>query len=402
MPKGRKPNTVIYLDSAATSPVRREAIEAMFPYLTGSFGNPSSHHSLGMAAARALADAREVIASVVGAKAGEVTFTSGGTEADNLAIKGIALARRTANPRRNRVVVSAVEHSAVRESAEYLHRAHGFELSILPVDSQGLLDVEAVEKALGSDVAMLSVMYANNEIGSVQDLHAISALAGERGVPCHTDAVQAAGWLSLNHTQFGVQAMSLAGHKFGAPKGIGALIARASTAIEPLIHGGGQQSALRSGTENVAFAVAFATAAQLAEAERVEAAARVSALRDDFIESILNRVPGAQLTGPNPLTSPASSAARLPSIASFCFAGTHGESVLLELERRSVICSSGSACAAGSSEPSDVLLALGLSPELAQTAVRFSFPHSITSADLDQAADAVVAAVAELSRYGRN
>lgn len=383
---------VIYLDAAATSPVRREAIEAMFPYLTGAFGNPSSQHSLGEQAARALDESRQAIAEVVGARPEEVIFTSGGTEADNLALKGIALARRAADPQRNRLLVSAIEHPAVLESAQYLRRVHGFEVVELPVDAEGFVDEQRCAKELGPAAAVLSVMYANNEIGTVQNVPGLSALAAQRGVPMHTDAVQAAGWLPLDIRELGVQAMSLSGHKFGAPKGIGALVLSSRTVAEPLIHGGGQQAGLRSGTENVAFAVAFATALRLAESERVEAAARVSALRDGFIRSVLDRVPGAQLTGP-------SSRSRLPSVASFCFSGTHGETVLLELERRSVICSSGSACAAGSSEPSAVLLALGLSPELAQTAVRFSFPGSVTAQDLGAAADAVVAAVTALGRF---
>ena len=383
---------MIYLDAAATSQVCREAIEAMFPYLTGAFGNPSSHHGLGEQAARALAEARQAIADVVGSRPDEVIFTSGGTEADNLALKGIALARRAADPQRNRILLSAIEHPAVLESARYLQRVHGFEIAELPVDAEGFVSERSCAEALAPDVALLSVMYANNEIGTVQDLTGLSALATRHRVPVHTDAVQAAGWLSLDTGELGVQAMSLSGHKFGAPKGIGALVLRSPTPIEPLIHGGGQQAGLRSGTENVAFAVAFAAAAQLAEAERVEAAVRVSALRDEFIQAVLGRVPGAQLTGP-------ASGRRLPSVASFCFRGTHGESVLLELERRSVICSSGSACAAGSSEPSAVLLALGLGAELAQTAVRFSFPSAVTGTELAAAADAVVEAVAALTRF---
>lgn len=383
---------VIYLDAAATSPVRREAIEAMFPYLTGAFGNPSSHHGLGEQAAQALVESRQVIAEVVGSRPDEVIFTSGGTEADNLALKGIALARRAAEPRRNRLLLSAIEHPAVQESAWYLHRQHGFEVIELPVDLEGFVDESGYATALGPDVAVASVMYANNEIGTVQNLPVLAALAARHGVPMHSDAVQAAGWLSLDMGELGVQAMSLSGHKFGAPKGIGALILRSATQIEPLIHGGGQESGLRSGTENVAFAVAFATAVQLAATERAEAAARVSVLRDEFIGSVLHRIPGAQLTGPV-------LGARLPSVASFCFSGTHGESVLLELERRSVICSSGSACAAGSSEPSSVLLALGMSPELAQTAVRFSFSPSVTGEELAAAADAVVDAVGALARF---
>jgi len=387
---------VIFLDAAATGPVRREAIEAMWPYLTGEFGNPSSHHGLGESAAAALRQAREGVGAVLGVLPGEIIFTAGGTEADNLAVKGIALARRAADPARRRVLVSAVEHPAVLESADYLARFHGFRVDIIPVDADGLVDPEVFASmlatseptALSSDVAVASVMYANNEVGTVQPVRQLAALARAAGVPFHTDAVQAAGWLPLDVKDLGVDALSISGHKIGAPKGVGALYLRSRVAAEPVVHGGGQERGSRSGTENVAFAVALATALELAEAHRAGAAERVAALRETFIAEVLDRVPGALLTGHR--------VQRLPSIASFCFPGTSGESVLLELERRSVICSSGSACAAGSDEASPVLTAMGLGTEVAQTAVRFSFPRDVTGEELSQAADAVVGSVAAL------
>ena len=387
---------MIFLDAAATGPVRREAIEAMWPYLTGEFGNPSSHHGLGESAAAALRQARERVAAVLGVLPGEIIFTAGGTEADNLAVKGIALARRAADPARRRVLVSAVEHPAVLESADYLARFHGFRVDIIPVDAEGLVDPEVFASmlapseptALSSDVAVASVMYANNEVGTVQPVRQLAALARAAGVPFHTDAVQAAGWLPLDVKDLGVDALSISGHKIGAPKGVGALYLRSRVAAEPVVHGGGQERGSRSGTENVAFAVALATALELAEAGRAGAAERVAALRENFIAEVLDRVPGALLTGHR--------VQRLPSIASFCFPGTSGESVLLELERRSVICSSGSACAAGSDEASPVLTAMGLGTEVAQTAVRFSFPRDVTGQELSQAADAVVGSVAAL------
>ncbi|WP_285725232.1 cysteine desulfurase family protein [Psychromicrobium xiongbiense] len=388
---------MINLDAAATSPVRREVIEAMFPFLTGAYGNPSSQHALGTAAARALTEAREAMAEILRCRPGEVIFTSGGTEADNLAIKGVALARREARPERNRLLVSALEHPAVVESAQYLHRWHGFEVEIIPVDAEGFLRQDVLSQRLGPDVALVSVMYANNEVGTVQQLDQLSELLARHGVPLHSDAVQAAGWLPLGLEELGVDALSLSGHKFGAPKGIGALALRSRLRAEPLIHGGGQQGGRRSGTENVAFAVALATAARLAERERPAAHSRVAALRDQFIDTVLQRLPGAILTGP----ATDHSERRLPSIASFCFPGMHGESVLLELEQRSVLCSSGSACAAGSSEPSAVLLALGVSPEVAQTAVRFSLPSTVTAQQLDIAAGAVADAVESLGRLER-
>jgi cysteine desulfurase len=383
---------MIFLDAAATTPVRREVLEAMWPYLSGEFGNPSSHHSLGDSAARALADARKTVAAVLGCRPGEITFTSGGTEADNLAVKGIALARRTADPQLNRVVISAVEHPAVEESARYLERFHGFTVDVVPVDGNGTVAPEALAAVLCEETALVSIMYANNEVGTVQPVAALAALARDRGIPFHTDAVQAAGWLPLDVRSLGVDALSISGHKLGAPKGNGLLYIRGRTRMEPLVHGGGQERGRRSGTENVAGAVALATALTLAHADQPALAARVTGLRDRFIREVLARVPEALLTG-----HPSD---RLPSVASFCFPGTSGESVLLELERQGVICSSGSACAAGSDAPSPVLVALGIEAEVAQTAVRFSFDSSVTAPDLEAAAAAVTAAVGSVRSLG--
>ena len=384
---------MIFLDAAATTPVRREVLDAMWPYLTGEFGNPSSHHSLGEAAAAALADARSAVAGVLGCRAGEVTFTSGGTEADNLAVKGIALARQAADPRLNRVAVSAIEHPAVEESARYLERFHGFAVDVVPVDRTGRVTPEALAAVLGPETAVVSVMYANNEVGTVQPVAELAALARSQGIPFHTDAVQAAGWLPLDVRKLGVDALSISGHKLGAPKGCGVLYVRGRTRIEPLVHGGGQERGRRSGTENVAGAVGLATALALAHRDQAGTGARVAGLRDGFVASVLDGVPGAFLTG-HP-------SERLPSVASFCFPGTSGESVLLELERQGVVCSSGSACAAGSDAPSAVLTALGIEAEVAQTAVRFSFDSSVSPEDLEAAAQAVLAAVASVRTLGR-
>ena len=383
---------MIFLDAAATTPVRREVLDAMWPYLTGEFGNPSSHHTLGESAAGALAGARAAVAAALGCRPGEVTFTSGGTEADNLAVKGIALARQAADPLLNRVVISAVEHPAVEESARYMERFHGFAVDVVPVDGTGQVTAEAFRAALRPDTAVASVMYANNEVGTVQPVAELAALARQQGVPFHTDAVQAAGWLPIDVKALGVDAMSISGHNMCAPKGCGVLFVRGRTKLEPLIHGGGQERGRRSGTENVAGAVGLATALTLAHARQREQWNRVTVLRDRFINAVLAGVPGAILTG-----HPAD---RLPSVASFCFPGTSGESVLLGLERQGVVCSSGSACAAGSDAPSPVLTALGLTAEVAQTAVRFSFDASVTGAELDAAAAAVQTAVADVRSLG--
>ncbi|KRE69029.1 cysteine desulfurase family protein [Arthrobacter sp. Soil762] len=385
---------MIFLDAAATTPVRREVLEAMWPYLSGEFGNPSSHHTLGEAAALALAGARAAVAKVLGCRPGEVTFTSGGTEADNLAVKGIALARQAADPALNRVVISAVEHPAVEESARYLERFHGFTVNVVPVDSAGRVTPEALAAVLRPETALVSIMYANNEVGTIQPVAELAAVATAMGIPFHTDAVQAGGWLPLDVKALGVDALSLSGHKLGAPKGCGVLYVRGRTRMEPLVHGGGQERGRRSGTENVAGAVALATALTLAHAERPDLAPRVAGLRERFIATILDTVPGALLTGHR--------TERLPSVASFCFPGTSGESVLLELERQGVVCSSGSACAAGSDAPSPVLTALGYDAEVAQTAVRFSFTSTVTSEELEQAAAAVGTAVGSVRTLGRS
>ncbi|HEY0258515.1 MAG TPA: cysteine desulfurase family protein [Lacisediminihabitans sp.] len=376
---------MIYLDSAATTAVRRDVLEAMWPYLTGDFGNPSSHHGLGESAAAALADARGRIAAVLGCRASEVVFTSGGTEGDNLAIKGIALA----SPRGRHIVTTTIEHQAVLEACDYLVRFHGFEVARLGVDADGLVDLDEVAEAIRPDTTLVTVMYANNEVGSIQPIGQIVAIAHELGVPVHTDAVQAAGALDLDVTRLGVDAMTISGHKLGAPKGVGALFVRGRIPLEPLMHGGGQERGRRSGTENVAGAVGLATALELATRAIDPSLVQT---RDRLIAAVLGTVPGARLTG-HP-------SARLPGNASFTFAGTSGEAVLLELERRGILCSSGSACAAGSDEPSHVLLAMGLDPALAQTAVRFTIADGLSPAELDEVTDAVrdsVAAVQQLT-----
>ncbi|PDQ34884.1 MAG: cysteine desulfurase [Candidatus Lumbricidophila eiseniae] len=375
---------MIFLDHAATTPVRREAIDAMLPYLTEGFGNPSSRHSLGGEASRALAAAREDIAAIIGCRPGDVVFTGGGTEADNLAVKGIALA----NPRGRHVVVSQIEHEAVLEPADYLERLHGFDVSYLGADENGWISPESLAAVIRPDTTLVSVQLANNEIGTVQPIAELAEVAHGVGAVMHTDAVQAAGWLPLSLDGLGVDALTLAGHKLGAPKGVGALVARGRLVLEPVLHGGGQERGRRSGTENVAGAVAFATALRLAEHERQDASARVTALAATLTAAVLAAVPTARRT--------VSPERQLPGIVSFVFPGTAGEAVLLELESDDIICSSGSACAATRGEPSHVLTAIGMPRDLALTAVRFSLGHENTHDEMLATAASVARAVTRL------
>jgi cysteine desulfurase len=379
---------MIYLDNAATTPVRREVLEAIWPHLAGGFGNPSSHHRLGEAAAATLAEARRTVARVLGCRQSEVVFTSGGTEAANLAVKGIALGA----PRGRHIITTPTEHEAVLESCDHLRRLHGFEITQLAPDASGLVDPEELRRVIRPGTTLVSVQYANNEVGTVQPIDELAQVAHEAGAPFHTDAVQAAGWLPLDVAVLGVDALGISGHKLGAPQGIGALYLRGRLPVEPLLAGGGQERGKRSGTENVAGAVGLATALRIAEQEREEAARRTATLRDAFIAAVLSQTPGARLTG-HP-------ARRLPANASFVFPGTSGEAVLLELEQRGIICSSGSACAAGSDEPSHVLTAMGWPAEVAQTAVRFTLAATTTADELGEAAASVRSAVAAVRGLG--
>ncbi|MFM7030655.1 MAG: cysteine desulfurase family protein [Micrococcales bacterium] len=375
---------MLYLDHAATTPVKPEALKAAWPYLTEEFGNPSSVHEAGLRAKAALDWARETCAGFLGCHPEEIYFTSGGTEANNLAIKGIALA----NPRGRHIVSSPTEHEAVLECLSYLERFHGFEITLLPVSATGLISSDDLRAALRPDTTMLTLMLANNEIGTVAGISEFAGIARELGVPVHTDAVQAVGWLPLNVTQLGVQALSLSGHKFGAPKGSGLLYLSSATEAEPVIHGGGQEKGLRSGTQNVAWAVALGVALQTLNHNARE----VAAVTERFIARVLEEFPQSRLTGPGP-----ASGDRHPAIASFTFDGLNGETLLLELENAGVTCSSGSACAAGSDEPSHVLRALGLPEDTCRTAVRFSFGHDASE---EQAETALAALHQAMQRLG--
>ncbi|MDH6277336.1 cysteine desulfurase [Aurantimicrobium minutum] len=384
---------MIYLDNAATTPVVPAALEAAWPWLTAEFGNPSSTHELGLRAKNALEGARSRIAAWLDCPASDLIFTSGGTEGDNLAITGLAMA----NPRGKHIISARTEHEAVLETLGFLERVHGFEITWLTVDYHGNIDLAELNSALRSDTTLVTLMLANNEIGTTHPLPQIIEAAHAVGALVHTDAVQAAGWFDLRVGKNGtlvssVDALTISGHKLGAPKGSGVTYIRGRLAVEPVLHGGGQEFGRRSGTENVAWAAALATAVD-ALSESDSEALRISALRDEFISQVLTTVPQAVLTG-NPVD-------RHPAIASFTFAGLNGETLLLELEQRGVIVSSGSACAAGSNDPSHVLIACGIVPDIAQASVRFSFSHSTTAEELNVAASALTDAVASVSGLGR-
>lgn len=368
----------IYLDHAATTPVRPEVLEAMLPYFSQRFGNPSSIHTLGQEARKALEDARETVAHVLGCRASEVIFTSGGTESDNAAIKGVALALRQTG---NHIITSAIEHHAVLHTCHQLEQL-GFQTTLVPVDRYGMVDPDAVGRAITERTILVSIMYANNEVGTVEPIADIAQVVRERGkalgrrIPFHTDAVQAAGFLDLRVDVLGVDLLSLSAHKFHGPKGVGVLYIRRNTPFEPLLMGGGQERERRSGTENVPGIVGLATALALAEEERPRVSARLSRLRDYFIARVLEGVPGAILNG-HPTQ-------RLPNNAHFCFPGVEGEPILLGLDMEGICASSGSACSTGSLEPSHVLTAMGLPPDIARSSVRFTMGRDTTEAEIER------------------
>ena len=356
----------------------------MWPFFAELSGNPSSVHSWGTVAREAVDRARSTVATVLGCRPQEIVFTSGGTEADNLAILGTARALRS---RGRHVITSTIEHEAVLQSCEQLER-DGYRVTRLPVDGDGMVDLAALADALDEDTILVSVMLANNEIGTVEPIAEISRMVRPRGVILHTDAVQAAGAMDLNVDRLGVDLLSVSAHKVYGPKGVGALYVRRGTPIAPVVHGGGQERGRRSGTENVPGVVGLAVALGLAERERELEAPRLAALRDRLIEGVLMRLPGSHLTG-HPT-------ARLPGHASFYLEGLTGETVLVDLDMAGVACSSGSACRAGSTEPSHVLTAIGLADELAKNGIRMTLGRENTAEDVEYVLDILSAIVARL------
>ena len=409
------PERELYLDAAASDAVPASVIEAMTPFLTEGYGNPSSVHASGKTAARALDAARASFAADLGAHAGDVIFTSGGTEADNLAIKGIALAQirseretraaasasaparastpASASPHSphspaHRILISAVEHPAVAQSAQWLHDFFDFEVVRIPVDAQAHIDLNVLSREAQKGATLACIMMANNEVGTIEPVSHAVRICHDAAVPVHVDAVQAAGTIPVDFRGLDTDTLAVSGHKFGAPKGLGALLTRSRVAIEPIVSGGGQERGLRSGTPNVAGAIALAVALHEACAGMEERDAPLAASRDALIKAICEAVPGATLTG-DPVN-------RLPGHASFTFPNVNGEALLVDLDARGIEVSSGSACTIGRHEAPGTLLAMGLSETEAKSALRFSFREPLHHTDIRRIAQALRASMTAL------
>ena len=376
----------IYLDHAATTPLDPRVREAMGPYFSERFGNPSSVYRIGREARKALDDARQTVAEILHASPQEIVFTGSGTEGDNLAIKGVAQAL-CAEGKGNHIITSQIEHHAVLHTCEWLEEA-GFEVSYLPVDSTGLVHPGALAAAIHPATVLVSIMHANNEVGTVEPLRELAAVAHAHGIYFHSDAVQAAAALPLDVEELGVDLLSLSAHKFYGPKGVGALYVRRGVPIQSHVHGGGQERRRRAGTENVAGIVGLATALRLAQEGRESYHSHCLRLRDRLVEGILESIPFARLTG-HP-------AQRLPHHASFCFEFVEGESILLKLDQLDICASSGSACMAGALEPSHVLTAMGLPPEVAHGSLRLTVGKENRAEEVERVLAVLPGIVAEL------
>jgi len=383
-----------YLDHAATTPMLPEAIAAMTEALS-TVGNASALHSSGRRARRMVEEARETIAEALGARPSEVIFTGGGTESDNLAVKGIYWARQEEEPRRRRVLCGAAEHHAVLDTAEWLEGHCGAEITLLDVDGQGRVTPEILRAAIAADpdsVALVTVMWANNEVGTLNAVADLAAVCAEYGIPLHTDAVQAVGAVPVDFGASGAAALTLTGHKLGGPFGVGALLLGRDVTCVPLLHGGGQERSVRSGTLDVPSIMGFAAAVRVSVGGRAEYAKRVEELRDCLIESIQREVPDAVLNG--------GEGERLPSHAHFTFPGCAGDSLLMLLDAKGIECSTGSACTAGVAQPSHVLLAMGADPAAARGSLRFSLGHTSTTADVDAVAAEIGGVVTRARQAG--
>jgi len=381
------PKHTVYLDHAATTAVDPRVVQAMLPYWTEQYGNASSVYRLGRSAHQALDQARQKVADILNCAPKEVIFTSCGTESDNLALRGLALERRE-RLHANHIVSSPIEHHAIGHTLEQMEKHFGFEVSTVPVDRHGMVDPADVERAIRPETAIISVMFANNEVGTIQPIAEIGEIARAHKIPFHTDAVQAGGALPLDVKAQKVDLLSLSAHKFYGPKGVGLLYARRGVPLLPIQTGGGHEYGRRAGTENVPYIVGLATALELATQEMEAANARITQLRDRLISGILERIPESQLTG-HPTQ-------RLPNNASFLFRYIEGESILLNLDMAGVAASSGSACTSGSLEPSHVLTAMGFSHEVAHGSLRLTLGKENTLEEIEYVLDILPGIVEKL------
>ncbi len=376
--------TRVYLDYAATTPTHPDVLTSMLPFFSKSFGNASSIYSYGQEARAAVATARASVASLIGAHEDEIVFTSGGTEADNAALKGVAFAQEQGH---NHIITTTVEHHAVLESCRFLEK-QGTAVTRLPVDGQGMVDPDEIRKAIAANTVLISVMHANNEVGTIQPISEIARIAKEAGAYMHTDAVQTAGHIPVDVNELGVDLLSMSAHKLYGPKGVGALYVRKGTKLSPLIHGGEQERKHRAGTENVPGIVGFGKAADLARIEAADETERLIRLRNALIAGVLEQISDSQING-----HPSN---RLPNNAHLSFDFVEGESMLLHLDMEGICASTGSACSSGSLEPSHVLLALGLSHQLAHGSLRFSLGKWSTDEDVARVLDTLPAIVTKL------
>jgi len=374
----------VYLDYAATTPTHPDVVKAMLPYLNDAFGNPSSMHSFGQEAKRAVEEARETIAALIGAKNDEIVFTSGGTEADNFALKGVAYANEH---RGNHIITSSIEHHAVIEPLKSLEQ-RGFKVTYLPVDQYGMVDPQDVRKAVNEKTILISVMHANNEIGTIEPIAEIGRIAKERRVYLHTDAVQTVGHIPVDVNELGVDLLAMSAHKLYGPKGVGALYIRKGTKVAPFMHGGEQEQRRRASTENVPGIVGFGKAADIAQNEMRAEVERLALLRDQLIKGLLERIDNMQLNG-HP-------SKRLPNNVNVSIQFVEGESMLLSLDMEGIAASTGSACSSSTLTPSHVLLALGLQPEQAHGSLRFTLGRETTKEEIGRVLEALPPIVAKL------
>ena len=395
-------NGRVYLDHAATTDVLPAAIDAMVEQMRNG-GNPSSLHAVGRDARATVEYARERIARAVGADPAEDIFTSGGTEADNLAVKGIYWKRREEDPQRTRILVSSIEHHAVEETCEWLEKAESARIEWIPVDERGRVNPQTVRELIEKnpeDVALVTVMWANNEVGTVQPIPAIAAIAAEYGIPVHSDAVQAFGAVPIDFHTSGVATLAISGHKIGGPMGIGALVATRAVQLTPVLHGGGQERSVRSGTIDAPAIAGFAEAAVHSVENLPEESARIAALLNELAAAISALIPQAHLSGENPLTEEYPGQKRLPGNAHFTFENAEGDTLLFLLDMQGISSSTGSACNAGVTRPSHVLMAMGMDEDTARSAQRFTLGHSTTGADIARLIAALPAAYEQAAKAG--